>query len=246
MISPLAPLLFGVFPLHRAICRKQTTQNEARAWRELTLPAAEPRPGREKHVGREPERSQDPWARGMSSVQPSTSFLSSPPDLQIPHWFKLSLPKACKLVRTSKREKKKQERCSCSPGSITPCSRLTSPHFERSSPWKERQREQKQTWVLLEILASDTSLSLKIFKLGIPPQLLLMYSSEVCSICVIFQSGIRGDWSLASPSIPGAVPSHARFMHISSANAHTSQQRWTAAYVIHYRIKSGPAQLGTS
>lgn len=36
MISPLAPLLFGVFPLHRAICRKQTTQNEARAWRELT------------------------------------------------------------------------------------------------------------------------------------------------------------------------------------------------------------------
>lgn len=105
-ISPLAPLLFGAFPLHRAICRKQTTQNEARARKELTLPATEPRPGLEKRVGREPECSQDPRARGMSSVQPSPSFLSSPPDLQIPHWFKLSLPKACKLVRTSKREEK--------------------------------------------------------------------------------------------------------------------------------------------
>lgn len=112
--------------------------------------------------------SRTPELGGMSSVQPSPSFLSSPPDLQIPHWFKLSLPKACKLVRTSKREKNRNG-VLAHRAALPPHSRLTSPHFERSSPWKERQREQKQTCVLLEIFASDTSLSLKIFKLGITP-----------------------------------------------------------------------------
>lgn len=88
MISPLAPLLFGVFPLHRAICRKQTTQNEARAWRELTHSRyLQQSLGLDVKStwGESLSASRTPELGGMSSVQPSPSFLSSPPDLQIPH-----------------------------------------------------------------------------------------------------------------------------------------------------------------